>query len=184
MQDVPDEPYLLVPCSLRRNQTTPGIEHIPLPSETPTVTMPVLPIYVAQYYVGHSSRGVLPYGWHIIVHTGFDKKGEPVGNAYFVTGCTAKGWAFQYFRNVAYRSGSKYRGCARVGAVERTQLEELERQLARAEIVNREPSWNYQSWAGGALRRLHAQGFDIDDLVWKRMGAVMRAAEDAYNMEY
>ncbi|TFK92600.1 hypothetical protein K466DRAFT_581737 [Polyporus arcularius HHB13444] len=146
--------------------------------------MPVLPVYVAQYYVGHNSRGVLPYGWHIIVHVGFDERGEPVGHAYYVTGSTAKGWMFQVRRSTAYRSGSRYRGCSRVGTMDKGDLEELERQLSRAEIVNRESSWNYQSWACGALRRLHAQGFEIDDLVWRRMGAVMRGAEDVYNMEY
>ncbi|KAI0741260.1 hypothetical protein C8Q80DRAFT_1123222 [Daedaleopsis nitida] len=144
--------------------------------------MAILPIFVAQYYVGHGPYGLRPYGWHIVVQTGVDRYGEPVGNMYFVRGTTVGRWEPQVRRNVRYRAISAYRGAARVGEVDAKHLEDLEDQLARAEILQHNPGWGYQDWVCGALRRLHAHDFRVDDLVWKRMGAVMRNAEEAYNM--
>ena len=142
----------------------------------------VFPILVAQYYVGHGPNGMRPYGWHIIVQTGHDRRGDPIGTAYYVRGTTVGQWELQVERNVRFRATSAYRGAARVGSVDAMRLGELEYQLTRAEIVQHSPDWGYQEWVCGALRRLYARDFPIQDLVWKRMRTVMKGAEEAYDM--
>ncbi|KAI0793798.1 hypothetical protein C8Q74DRAFT_532742 [Fomes fomentarius] len=144
--------------------------------------MTILPIYVAQYYAGHGPYGLRPYSWHIIMQTGIDRSsGEPVGTAFYVRGTQVGHWELQVRRDVRFRAISAYRGAARVGQVDDRHIKELEYQVTRAEIIHHNAAWGYQEWVCGALRRLHAHDFRVDDLVWKRMGVVMRDAEEAFN---
>ncbi|KAH9947030.1 hypothetical protein B0H21DRAFT_822248 [Amylocystis lapponica] len=122
----------------------------------PTKAVSVYPVYVTHYSRGDDE---LPFHWEIVVKTGMNKF-RPSGTVYHLAGSPAT-FHYEKLTNVHFEASPAWRGSLSVGWVDAARLPRLETLLSEVDIVIG-PDWNCQNWVHAGLRKLNAQGFDID----------------------
>ncbi|KAI8985672.1 hypothetical protein BD414DRAFT_488855 [Trametes punicea] len=140
--------------------------------------MPVLRVFVAQFYNGIGAHGTRPYHWQICIETGYDR-GLPVATAFYIRGSPAAGFVVSVTESLRYTTASLYRGAVYVGSIHQESYTKAAECIMSAELYQRE-CFDSQDWTEAALRKLYAQDFIRRLWSKERLKEELRGAEAAW----